>query len=368
MPKKLTPMGIENLSVKVRTEMTDAECPGLVFRAMPSGRKSFFALMRTPDGLKRLSLGKWPDLSLKEARAEVRRLKQIGMPTAELSLENVIEKFVAFQKSRNKKTWRLQERQMELHVIPELGRKRPDLITVGDMYTLLRALDLKGPTVGENVFSILRQIFTWAERRGWVRGNPAGIVWADVQRSKPRDRILDDKELKAIWWACEDVFPAARDLTRTLLLLGQRRTETSLMMQDHLSAGIWTIPADVTKNGRQHQVPLSQMAIDILSEIKTAPYVFSSSGGDTSISSFSYIKTNISKSAGVSGWGYHDLRRTMTTRMAELGIPDHVVDRLLNHSVSRSTRAKHYDRYSYLKEKAEALETWATEVSRIISR
>lgn len=366
MGKRLTPKGIERLNVAKRTEISDISCPGLVLRATPTGRKSFFAMLRTPTGLKRTSLGSWPKMPLSEARAEVRRLREIGSPAEELLFNDIVERFIEFQKERGRRSWKLQKRQLEIHVLPTFGHRPPHKIRTDDMFTLMKALDKKGPSVGENVFSILRRVFSWAERRGWVQGNPATNVWADVQRSMPRERVLSDRELKDIWWACDDLFPAARDLTRVLILLGQRRTETSLMTRDQIVDGVWTIPKENTKNGRAHAVPLSDAALDIIESTGTAPFVFSSTGGDKSVSGYSYIKKKVDKAIEFSDWTYHDFRRTMTTRMAELAIPDHIVDRVLNHSVARSTRAKHYDRYSYMREKAESLETWSEEVLQII--
>lgn len=364
--KKLTPKGIERLSVTTRTEISDADCPGLVLRATPTGRKSFFSIIRTPDGLRRISIGSWPAVSLVEARAEVRRLREVGVPTQELTFNDVMERFVEFQRERGKRTWKQQQRQLQIHVAPELGMKRPHQVRTQELFALMKTLDKKGETIGENVFSLLRTLFTWAERRGWVQSNPASVVWADVKRSKPRDRVLSDSELSDIWHACTTVHPAARDLTRMLILLGQRRTETSLMRRENIKDGVWAIPPNITKNGREHRVPLSKPALAIIDASASSPLVFSSTGGDKSVSGYSYVKKKLAKEVGFEDWTYHDLRRTMTTRMAEIGIPDHVVDRILNHSVTRSTRAKHYDRYTYMKEKAEALEVWGVEVLRIV--
>ncbi|MEO0882769.1 MAG: tyrosine-type recombinase/integrase [Pseudomonadota bacterium] len=366
MVKRLTPKGIEKMSVNERVELSDPECPGLRLRVTPRGRKSFYGIFTKPDGKRvREKIGAWPGVSLVDARERYRDIQERGFPTSELTFADVVDRYIDWQQERGRRTWHLQQRQMELHVLPSLGDKRTDQIRKADLYDLLRQLDKKGPSVGENVFSILRAIFTWAERRDWARHNPATVVWADVQRTKPRDRILRDKELAAIWLATDFVHPAARDLVRMLILLGQRRTETSLMRDIDVRDGIWTIPADVAKSNRQHDVPLSEPALRIVQTRNSRPFIFSSDGGHAPVSGFSKVKRVLDKEAGFDDWTYHDLRRTMTTRMAEIGIPDHVVDRLLNHSVARSTRARHYDRYSYEKEKAAALEEWASYLSNI---
>lgn len=366
MAKRLTPKGIEKMSVSERTEVSDPECPGLRLRITPRGRKSFYGIFTKLDGNRvREKIGSWPGMSLVDARERYREIQEQGFPTSELSFADVVDRYIEWQRERGRRTWHLQQRQMELHVLPWLGDKPSDQIRKTDLYDLLRRLDKKGPSIGENVFSILRAIFTWAQRRDWATHNPATVVWADVRRSKPRDRILRDKELAAVWLATEHVHPAARDLIRMLIMLGQRRTETSLMRDSDIRDGIWTIPAEIAKSGRQHDVPLSKAALRMINASASRPYIFSSDGGRSPVSGFSKVKRILDKEAGFSDWTYHDLRRTMTTRMAELGIPDHVVDRLLNHSVARSTRARHYDRYSYEKEKAEALDAWAKYLEQV---
>ena len=367
MVKRLTPKGIEKMSVNERVELSDPECPGLRLRVTPRGRKSFYGIFTKPDGNRvREKIGSWPGVSLVDARERYRTIQERGFPTSELTFADVVDRYIQWQKERGKRTWHLQHRQMELHVLPTLGDKPADQIRKADLYDLLRELDKKGPSIGENVFSLLRAIFTWAERRDWATQNPATVVWADVRRSKPRDRVLKDKELAAVWLATDFIHPAARDLVRMLILLGQRRTETSLMKDSDIRDGIWTIPAEIAKSGRQHDVPLPEAALRIIEARTTQPYIFSSDSGQSSVSGFSKVKRILDKEAGFSDWTYHDLRRTMTTRMAELGIPDHVVDRLLNHSVARSTRARHYDRYSYEKEKAEALAAWSEYLERAV--
>ena len=368
MAKRLTPKGIERIRVKKRTEFADPECPGLLLRVTPRGCKSFYSIMRFATGPKRLSLGSWPDLSLLEARARVRELHEVGAPppTSELTLEEVIERFIEFQRERGKRTWKIQQGQMALHVIPVLGKKRPDQIRTSDLYALMETLDARGPAVAENVFSILRPLFTWARRRNWATGNPAADVWPDVRKSKPRERVLTNPELRAIWAAAGEMAEPVGDFVRVLMLTGQRRGETSRMRVDRIADGVWTIPGEDAKNGRQHTVPLSSAVQAIIRPSRNKPFVFSTTGGDAPLGGFTQFKVKMDRFCGVEDWTYHDLRRTMTTRMAEMAIPDHVVDRILNHSVTRSTRAKHYDRYSYLREKTEALEAWAGELVRIV--
>jgi integrase len=124
----------------------------------------------------------------------------------------------------------------------------------------------------------------------------------------------------------------------------------------------WTIPAERTKNGRAHEVPVSSAAVEILRglpQMNGSEFVFSVSGA-LPISGYSGAKAKLDTQAGVQGWRFHDLRRTAATRMAAIGIAPHVVEKVLNHVPSSiGGVAAIYNRHSYLDERRHALEAWA---------
>jgi integrase len=135
-----------------------------------------------------------------------------------------------------------------------------------------------------------------------------------------------------------------------------------------LEARLWLIPAEKAKNRRAHLVPLSRLAIEILEGVPSFDdrFVFSTRPG-THISGFSKAKSRAATLSGVTAWRLHDLRRTMATRLAELGIPHPVVSKLLNHSprgVMGVTSI--YNRYEYLDERREAMERWAQRIDEIV--
>jgi integrase len=87
------------------------------------------------------------------------------------------------------------------------------------------------------------------------------------------------------------------------------------------------------------------------------------------VSGFSKVKVRLDKICGVQGWVLHDLRRTTATKLAELKVPPHVTEKILNHSSSRvaGPMGKIYQRYEYLEERREALELWAAALTRIVA-
>jgi integrase len=142
----------------------------------------------------------------------------------------------------------------------------------------------------------------------------------------------------------------------------------------------WTLPAERVKNGERHEVPLSDAAIEIL---KAIPHIKTTKGfvfttiRDAAVSGFSRAKDRLDATVKASlprgarapeHWVFHDLRRTLASGMARLGIQLPVIEKVLNHS-SGSFRGVVgvYQRHSYADEKRKALEAWANFVADLVS-
>jgi integrase len=154
-----------------------------------------------------------------------------------------------------------------------------------------------------------------------------------------------------------------------LLLTAQRRNEVAHLQWDHLdlAAGKWVIPATLTKNGEQQNLPLSPAAIAIL---ENAPrmhdrFIFPARGNDeTCFSGFGKCKARLDAMINIPNWTLHDLRRTAATGMAGLGVSPHVVERILNHTGGTlGGVAGIYNRFNYQDEMRDALDRWATRLT-----
>lgn len=144
---------------------------------------------------------------------------------------------------------------------------------------------------------------------------------------------------------------------------------------------MWSLPGERTKNGRAHDVPLSDLALSIIERSPTVTdidLVFTTTG-TTPVSGFGRAKRQIDDAIATSRanadddgstmppWRFHDLRRTMTTGIARLGTPPHVADRVLNHvSGTIGGVAAVYNRFQYIDERRIALDAWARHVERIV--
>ena len=130
----------------------------------------------------------------------------------------------------------------------------------------------------------------------------------------------------------------------------------------------WTLPGTRTKNGKPHVVQLSDLAVAvILAQPRFSTLVFPAGGGRP-FSHFSSEKRCLDALSGVLGWRLHDLRRTMVSGMARLGVAPHIADKILNHAAGTiSGVAAVYQRHEFMQEREDALKRWSAHVDRIIN-
>ena len=247
----------------------------------------------------------------------------------------------------------------------------------------------------------LSRFFGWLMARGKVDNNPvAGTEGYDTPRGK---RVLEDSELRLIWTATQGR-SAFNTIVRLILWTGTRRAEPGGMRRSEFrrvvtkgSAGevvfdgeVWVVPGNRTKNHRDLALPLPWQALDELDRwprVEGRHLLFSR--GKHGFSGWSKAKAslddrisrrNAARRLGrmlskgeepieadrMSKWILHDLRRTVETRMAGLGIRKEIVNRVLNHAAGPITET--YDLHGYLPEKRDALQSWADELEAIVSQ
>ena len=136
---------------------------------------------------------------------------------------------------------------------------------------------------------------------------------------------------------------------------------------------VWAIPGKRTKNEKENRVPLCDTALAIIEAQPTidgSDFVFPSSRTPTKkpASGLSRAKRRLDDASGVTGWRYHDLRRTAASGMARAKVPPHVVEKILNHvGGTLGGVAGIYNRFGYDAEKRHALETWAAHVDGVVT-
>jgi integrase len=225
------------------------------------------------------------------------------------------------------------------------------------------------PVAANRAMSAIKKLFAWSLDRGAIAIHPlVGLRKPGIERS--RDRVLTDAELKTFWQATEQVGFPFGPAFQLMALTGQRRGEVTSMRWSQLNfeGAVWTIPANIAKNGHAHQVPLSTVALDIIQRLPrfmNSDLLFTTTGVSP-ISGFGRAKDRLDFLMEAGDWRLHDLRRTVASGMARLGVAPHVIEKVLNHvSGEISGVAAVYNRHGYQAEKKEALEQWAQEVRNV---
>jgi integrase len=184
-----------------------------------------------------------------------------------------------------------------------------------------------------------------------------------------RDRVLDDKELAAVWRAAEQLGYPVGHAVRLLILTGARRDEIAKLRWAEIEEDTIHLKGERTKNGEAHDIPLSAPARGLL--VEEVPrisddYVLTFNGVSP-ISNWDGPKRHLDKISGVTGWRLHDLRRSLATGLQKLGVALQVTEAILGHtSGSRAGVIGIYQRHDYADEKRAALEAWGARITALI--
>jgi integrase len=227
-----------------------------------------------------------------------------------------------------------------------------------------------GNAAANSVSASLSAFLMWAVQQGMIEHNPA--IGTVHYPTKSRDRVLTDTELAAIWRATSDTSDYSA-FVRLLLLTACRRNEIAGLRWSEIVDGRIVLPATRTKNGRQHMVPLSAAASEVLAArpVRDGGDLVFAARGEKQLTGWTERKQALDQRIAtngdkVPGWRHHDLRRTCATRLAELGVQPHIIEAILNHqSGHKGGVAGVYNRSTYEIEKRAALDRWAEHITRI---
>jgi integrase len=392
-----------------RREIPDGKITGLYLVLQPSGARSWAVRYRAGGAPRKLTIGPYPAVDLatarkraqealgdlargvdpaarKKAARESRKAEELAADRVDAVATLFVDRYA--RRSAGTLWARETERLLKVEVIPKLGAKRLGVLTRADVHGLLDAIvDRGSPYTANRTLAVLRRMCNWAVERGIIANSPVEKIKQQGVETA-RDRVLSEDEILLAWRAFGSIGWPFGDIAKLLLLTGARRDEIAegRWSEIDLVAKTWTIAKERSKNGVAHEIPLSDVVLQIIARLprvgekKDGP-VFTTTG-TTPVSGFSRAKTAIDtailealkkRAADLAevkppaGWVFHDMRRTAASGMAGLGIAPHVVEAVLNHrSGTIKGVAAVYNRYNYAAEKRDALNKWAARVAQIV--
>ena len=247
------------------------------------------------------------------------------------------------------------ERRLSKNMLPVIGSVALADLHKRDIHRVIQPIIARGKQVeAARVFEDVRAMVRWATAEGHLDRNPVEGMRKPAG-NPARERTLSDAEIAKLWNGLDTALPKSKtvaNIIRLLLLAGQRVGEVAGIQPGELDAKkrLWTIPGSRSKNGRPNLVPMTTEALEIAKLIASGPKITGHAVAHT-------IRLAQDR-FGLPHWTAHDLRRTVVTSMAELGVQPIVLGAIINHiSVTRAgVTLGVYQHYDYAREKRAALD------------
>jgi integrase len=373
-----------------RFEEHDDGVKGLRLAVQPSGHKSWVVRYSVDKRERKYTLGEFDRVGLGDARKLaadvllkvaagkdpqgekiVARRKAVAGLDKEQTLGAVYERYLRWARDvRQMRPKSIQniESIFKLVYLPKFARRPLPDVTPAEV---LRAVDNAGDRA--HAYAVGKAFFNWALGKLLIDRSPMAGLEHPAKGKPQRDRVLTADEIKTLWKAADEMAYPFGPMAKLLLLTGARLREVSEMHRSEIDFDKreWKLPADRVKNGREHIVHLSDVALDVLKalpKIGDKPGLCFTTTGESPVSGFSRAKRIFDrKMTGVPAWTFHDLRRTCATGMGELGVPVVVIEAALNHvSGVRGGLVGRYQHQSYAKERREAFDQWGAHVAALV--
>lgn len=377
--------------------------PGLVLTCFPSGKAGFAVRFTVKGARRREAIGQWGStsgvgqLTLAEAKAKALQvaagthldedvLASDAAEEAKLTLQQLWDKRVALDEDRAAKTMHEYGRALKADVFPTLGSRKASEITSEEFADILAEVEDRTKHGARHCKAALSSLYRWGQKRRLVKINPLVVLGFNHQ-AKVRKRNVTDQELARLWRAIDKapgVTAPIRYIVKIAILTGQRNTEVAGMEVGELK-GLdtltprWDIPSRRMKRKSEDQyVPLSKQAADIARAAlvgANGAHVFEGSTkgrvggkwrqGHIRNASVSRAMGKVAEHAGLVDVHLHDMRKVITSWLAEHGhATGEVLDAILHHG-KKGVTGTHYNFALYEKQVRQALQVWADHVWQI---
>jgi integrase len=351
-----------------------------------------------------MTFGNYPEMNLALAREKhaqaMQKLERGIDPGAAVQEQKNIEKqeptfaelLEEFWMMELSKTSSAKERRrlIEKDVIPMWENRKVSTIKRRDAVILIDSVRARAAVTANRLQGVMVRMLNFASERGIIDINP---MWGMRKaKEKSRARVLTDTEIKTLWDCLDlertdiDLFHVVKLALRAILLTGQRPGEVAGMRWDEIVEGVWTIPGTRTKTREENRIPINPMLADLIEQARgysgASDFVFVSPRART----YTHTRSNDARPTVVDAhltvgslanglrrhrniiqicerFTPHDLRRTVRSKLAEIGIPDHIAEQVLGHKLQGVLGI--YNRYGYENERRGALLQWEKRLQQI---
>ncbi len=371
-----------------------SDAMGLNVRLSTSGSITFFYRYRWNGKAAQLAIGNYPTVSLSHARKRRQQFRAWlteGLdPRCQVALEKqkktealtVSEAFDYWEKNycipEGLRKVKVNRRDFNNHIAPVLGNKVVDQTTKEQWLSLFDSMGRR--VVTGQMLGLMQRTFRFCSNRGVINTNPVETLRrSDVGlTAASKDRILSDEEIKIVWSTLPELAHRQMMIVKFLLMTGCRSAEirTAKWEWFDFNEGTWTIPASDYKTGKSVRRALPVAAVRMMESIKATSvskhvvtlsrYKGPEDDRPPQQPNIALLSAQIVAKTGMKTWSLHDLRRTVATRLSELGAPPHVIGKLLGHHMS-GVMAR-YNLHDYLDDQKYWLSVWQDYLEKLIGR
>lgn len=362
----------------------DDELKGFGVRIMESGTFTYVVNYRTNTGRqRRISIGRHGTITPAEARKKAIQilgevtnnadpLEERELARKEITFKVLAEEYIQRHASQ-KRSGQEDIRIIKKDLLNPWGHRHTKDISRSDIIRLLYKIKDRGAPIAANrTLALVRKMFNFGIEQAMIESNPCTRI-KPPSKERHRDRVLSEQEIRSFWdnINATDASPAIQTALQLILVTAQRPGEVLgiSMSEIDMNSGWWTIPAEKSKNGLAHRVPLSPLALELIGNADSGNGLLFPSPKNPQIpinvNALSHATRRNMKVFGIDHFTPHDLRRTAASSMASMGISRIVISKILNHAETGITAV--YDRHGYDPEKRNSLNAWAIKLSNILS-